>query len=46
MAKVQKISGYRLTENNSSQEFNIEKQCLEHDNNMLQERNMEKQGMA
>ena len=27
------------------QEFNIRKQCLEHDNNMLQEHIMAKQGM-
>ena len=28
------------------QEFHIRKQCLEHDNNMLQEHIMENQGMA
>ena len=27
------------------QEFNIRKQCLEQDNNMLQEHNIEKKGM-
>ena len=40
MAKVQKISGYRLSENNMSG-INIRKQCLEQDNNMLQEHIME-----
>ena len=45
MAKVQKITGYRLSENNMS-EINIRKQCLEQDNYMLQEHIMAKQGMA
>ena len=45
MAKVQKITGYRFSENNMSV-INIRKQCLEQDNNMLQEHIMAKQGMA
>ena len=35
----------RFTDNNMSG-FNIRKQCLEQDNNMLQEHIMAKQGMA
>ena len=46
MAKVQKITGYRLSENNNMQGINIRKQYLEQDNNMLQEHMMAKQGMA
>ena len=44
MAKVQKITGYRLSEINK--EFNIKKQYLEQENNILQEHIMGKQGMA
>ena len=40
------ITGYRLGENNTSQEFIIKKQCLEHDDYMLQEHIMAKQGKA
>ena len=46
MAKVQKITGYRLSENINMVGFNIRKQCLEQNNNMLQEHIMSKQGKA
>ena len=46
MAKVQMITGYRLSEINTSLEFIIRKHTLEHENYMLQELNMAKQGMA
>ena len=46
MAKVQKITGSQTCENNNMTGINIRKQCLEQDNNMLQEHIMEKQGMA
>ena len=46
MAKEQKITGYRLRENNNMAGFNIRKHYLEHDNNMLQEHIMAKQGMS
>ena len=46
MAKMQKITGYRLSENNNMVGFNIRKQCLEQDNYMLQEHIMAKQGMT
>ena len=40
------ITGFRLSEINTSLEFIIRKQSLEHENYMLQELNMEKKGMA
>ncbi len=43
--KCKRYQHHRLSENNMSG-FNIRKQCLEQDNNMLQEHNMAKQGMA
>ena len=46
MAKVQMITGFRLSEINTSLEFIIRKHTLEQENYMLQELNMEKQGMA
>jgi len=46
MAEVQKITGFRLSEINTSLEFIMRKQSLEHENYMLQEHNMAKQGMA
>ena len=46
MAKVQKITGFRLSEITTNQEFIIRKQSLEHENYMLQELIMAKQGMA
>ena len=46
MAKVQMIAGFRLSEINTSQEFIIRKQSLEHENYMLQEHIMAKQDMA
>jgi len=46
MAKVQMITGFRLSEINTSLEFIIRKHTLEHENYMLQELNMAKQGMA
>ena len=46
MAKVQKITGFRLSEINTSLEFIIKKQSLEHENYMLQEHIMAKQGMV
>ena len=45
MAKVQMITGFRLSEINTSLEFIIRKHTLEHENYMLQELNMAKQGM-
>ena len=45
MAKVQMITGFRLSEINTSLEFISRKQSLEHENYMLQDLNMEKQGM-
>ena len=45
MAKVQKITGYRLNEI-TSQEFIIRKQTLEHENYKLQEHIMANQDMA
>ena len=41
--KIYKV--HRLSENNMSG-FNIRKQCLEQDNNMLQKQNIAIQGMA
>ena len=46
MEKMQMITGFRLSEINTSLEFNIQKHTLEHENYMLQELNMAKQGMA
>ena len=46
MAKVQMITGFRLGEINTSLEFIIMKHTLEHENYMLQEHIMAKQGMA
>ena len=46
MAKMQMITGFRLREINTSLEFIIRKQSLEHENYMLQEHNMAKQGMS
>ena len=46
MAKVQMITGFRLGEINTSLEFIIMKQSLEHENYMLQELNMAEQGMS
>ena len=46
MAQEQMITGFRLTEINTSLEFIIRKHTLEHENYMLQELNMAKQGMA
>ena len=46
MAKVQMITGFRLSEINTSLEFIIRKQSLEHENYMLQELNMANQGMT
>ena len=46
MAKVQKISGYRLSENNNMSGINIRKQCLEQDNNMLQDQIIANKGMT
>ena len=40
------ITGFRLGEINTSMEFIIKKQTLEHENYMLQELNMAKQSMA
>ena len=45
MAKEQTITCYRLSEINTSLEFIIRKQTLEHENYMLQELNMANQGM-
>ena len=44
MAKVQMITGFRLSEINTSLEFIIRKHTLEHENYMLQELNMAKKG--
>ena len=46
MAKEQMITGFRLGEINTSLEFIIVKHTLEHENYMLQEHIMAKQGMA
>ena len=46
MAKVQMITGFRLSEINTGLEFIIKKLTLEHENYKLQELNMAKQGMA
>ena len=46
MAKVEMVTGFRLSEINTSLEFIIRKQSLEHENYMLQEHIMAKQGMA
>ena len=45
MAKVQMITGFRLSEINTSLEFIIRKQSLEYENYMLQELNMAKEGI-
>ena len=45
MAKMQMITGFRLSEINTSLEFIIRKHTLEHENYMLQELNMAKKGM-
>ena len=46
MAKVQMITGFRLSEINTSLEFIIRNHTLEHENYKLQELNMAKKGMA
>ena len=46
MAKEQMITGFRLSEINTSLELNIGMHTLEHENYMLQELNMAKQGMV
>ena len=46
MAKVQMITGFRLSEITTNQEFITRKHTLEHENYMLQEHIMAKQGMA
>ena len=46
MAKLQMITGFRLSEINTSLEFIIRKHTLEHENYMLQEHIMAEQGMA
>ena len=46
MAKVQMITGFRLSEINTSLEFIIRKHTLEHENYKLQEVKMSKKGMA
>ena len=45
MAKVQMITGFRLSEINTSLEFIVRKHTLEHENYLLQELTMAKQGM-
>ena len=45
MAKEQMITGFTLSEINTSLEFISRKQSLEHENYMLQEHIMAKQGM-
>ena len=37
---------HRLSENTNMSGINIRKQCLEQDNNMLQEQNIENKGMS
>ena len=44
--KSAKYNSIRLSENTNMSGFNIRKQCLEQDNNMLQEHIMEKQGIS
>ena len=44
--KCKRYQVHKLSENNNMPRFNIRKQCLEQDNNMLQEHIMENQGMA
>ena len=44
--KCKRYQVHRLGENNNMAGFNIRKQCLEQDNNMLHEHIMERQGMA
>ena len=46
MEKMQTITGFRLSEINTSLEFIIRKQSLERENYMLQEYIMENKGMA
>ena len=46
MAKVQKITGFRLSEINSMLGIYYRKQGLEHDNYMLQEHIKTKQGLG
>ena len=46
MAKVQMITGFRLSEINTSLEFIIRKHTFEHENYMLQGLNMENKGMV
>ena len=45
MAKVQMITGFRLSEINTSLELNIGMHTLEHENYMLQEYIMANRGM-
>ena len=44
--KCKRYQHHRLSENTYMSGFNIRKQCLEQDNNMVQEHIMAKQGMA
>ena len=44
--KCKRYPHHRLSENTNMAGINIRKQCLEQDNNMLQEQIMAKQGMA
>ena len=44
--KCKRYQVHRLSENNNMSGFNIRKQCLEQDNNMLQEHIMAKQVMT
>ena len=46
MAKVQKISAHRLSENTNMSGFNIRKQSLEQDKNLVQDQNIAKKYMA
>ena len=44
--KCKRYQLHRLSENTNMSGINIRKQCLEKDNNMLQEQNIAIQGMA
>ena len=44
--KSKRYQVHKLSENNKKSGFNVRKQCLEQENNMLQEHIMAKQGMA
>ena len=46
MAKVQMITGFRLSEINTGLEFIIKKLTLEHENYLLQDHIMAKKGMT